>query len=142
MVLSKSDLESWVCREINKGSAKPVSPAVVDSAVGQAKNAASDSEPRPLTTSSSPPPVQDLLRGPAPAPFGPKAARSSSRPASATGTQITCVHGLLDPAESANMKRISQVSQKRIPSSPSLPQFVDGMGRHKGIRHGCCGHRI
>lgn len=143
MVLSKSDLESWVCRELNKGGAKPVAPAVVNSAVGQADNAASGSEPpRPMSTSPSPPPVQDLIRGPAPAPFGPKAAGSATRLTPTTGMHITCAHGLLNPAESANMKRVSKVGWKSMPLSLDLRQLAGGMGQHKEMRHGRGGHRI
>jgi hypothetical protein len=103
MVLGKLGLESWISKELDKNT--PSRPTHLP--------APQLAENTPFTyqrsnSSPSPPPPGDVFRALDPLP-GNDATQDNLQNASGSGEQILCVHGLLDPAKSASMKRISKV---------------------------------
>ncbi|KAG8713111.1 hypothetical protein FRC11_013264, partial [Ceratobasidium sp. 423] len=101
MVLSKSALKGWLVKELDKATFSHPTQTTVE-------------KPQPLPPTSrrsgsspSPPPPGELFRAPNAPQEHHGTQNEISDVATHVGDKILCVHGLLDPEESANMKRIS-----------------------------------
>ncbi|CAE6483095.1 unnamed protein product [Rhizoctonia solani] len=108
VVLSKSAIEAWLSKELDKATFNH-----------SARKTAEISQPVPTLPSSSrrpgsspsPPPPNKILR----MPDASQENHDDQNDAAAPDiNQIVCTHGLLDPSESANMKRISMSAWERI----------------------------
>ncbi|CAE7168504.1 unnamed protein product [Rhizoctonia solani] len=101
MVLSKSALEDWLSKELDKATFNHSTPKTAE--ISQLETTASSSLRRP-GSSPSPPPPNEILHVPNPLQ---ESHETQNDTAARSVDKIVCDHGLLDPAESANMKRIS-----------------------------------
>lgn len=111
MVLDKAALESWMLRELDKNkSIRPTRPPA-DVNSHSVENPPSTSQRS--EGSASPPPPGAIMRELNPS-REKDAIQHTSQHAPQTGGRILCIHGLLDPTESANMKRISKQAWARI----------------------------
>lgn len=106
MVLSRLALETWLSRDLNKDTfGQPVHKTIHPNSQ-PIESTLSPTYQR--SASSSPPPPNDLIRSLNPASPEYNTGQSTPQDAPVVEEQILCVHGFLDPAKSANMKRISK----------------------------------
>ncbi|CAE6449091.1 unnamed protein product [Rhizoctonia solani] len=100
MVLSKSALKGWLSKELDKTTFSHPAQTTVEKSQPVLTSRRSGSSP-------SPPPPSELLRAPNVPQEQYGTQNEINDVVTHVGDKILCAHGLLDPKESANMKRIS-----------------------------------
>ena len=106
MVLSKSALKGWLSKELDKATFSHPAQTTAEKSQQVPASRRSGSSP-------SPPPPSELLRAPNAPQEHCGTQNEINDVATHVGGNILCAHGLLDPRESANMKRISMVCNFR-----------------------------